>query len=104
MNKQKVNQAIKDGDLITYNQVFDSYSQKDQQQILSKAKYLQVAMAIRALRKSAKLSQQNLASKMQVKREFISRMESGQQNITLETLYRVADATNKHLQIKFTPD
>jgi len=38
---------------------------------------------------------------MKVKREFITRIESGEQNITIETLNRVAEATGKEFEFHF---
>lgn len=46
-------------------------------------------MELKKLRKWLKISQEELAQKMKVKREFIARIESGEQNITIETLNRV---------------
>ena len=100
MNK-KINQAIKTGALTDFNQLFSGYSRKKQQKILQRAKYLQAAIAIKDLRKKLQLSQQKLAHKMKVKREFISRIETGQQNITLETLYRISAATGKEFHFNF---
>ena len=59
------------------------------------------AMELRKMRRKLRLSQAQLARKMNVKREFISRIESGRQNITLETLYRIAEATGKKFEIQF---
>ena len=97
----KIKAAIKKGDLIPYEKIFDSYSKKDQRDILRQARYLRMAMALRKLRRQLKISQAKLANKMQVKREYIARAESGQQNVTLETLYRIAEATGKDFQFQF---
>ncbi len=58
-------------------------------------------MELRRLRRNARISQAMLARKMKVKREFISRIESGTQNITLDTLYRVGEAMGKKLHLAF---
>jgi len=58
-------------------------------------------MEVRRLRRKSKLSQAQLARKMHVKREFLSRIESGRQNITLETLYRIAEAVGKEFKFSF---
>ncbi|MDP6571429.1 MAG: helix-turn-helix transcriptional regulator [Patescibacteria group bacterium] len=58
-------------------------------------------MKLRRLRRDAKISQEKLAKKMNVKREFVSRIESGRQNITIDTLYRVAEAMGKELHFAF---
>ena len=97
----KIKAALKRGDLIDYDEIFASYPKKRQAEILKQARYLQVAMALRKLRRKLKISQAKLAKKMQVKREYIARAESGQQNVTLETLYRVAEATGKNFDFQF---
>jgi plasmid maintenance system antidote protein VapI len=106
MNKQtistnKIKKAISRGDLIPYADIFSSYSPQKQQEIVSRAKYIKAAMELKKLRNAMKISQSLLAQKMNVKREFITRIESGQQNITIETLYRVAEATGKNLEFHF---
>lgn len=100
MNR-KISQAIKSGDLVKYNELFASYSKKRQQEILKRARYLKAAMELKKLRKQLKISQNELARKMKVKREFITRIESGEQNITIETLNRIAEATGKEFEFHF---
>src|SRR3990167_5108200 len=100
MNR-KINQAVKRGDLVDYANLFASYSAKRQQEILKRARYLKAAMELKKLRKQLKISQNELARKMKVKREFISRIESGEQNITIETLNRIAEATGKEFEFHF---
>lgn len=97
----KIKQAIKRGDLVAYTDLFSGYPQKRQQEILKKARYLKAAMELKKLRKDLKISQNELARKMKVKREFITRIESGEQNITIETLNRVAEATGKEFEFHF---
>lgn len=104
MNKKlpkKIQQAIVKGELIPYERVFHAYSRKDQKEILEKTHYLKAAIELRQLRRRLRLSQDQLAKKMSVRREFISRIESGRQNVTLETLYRIADAAGKELHLTF---
>lgn len=97
----KINKAVKRGELIDYNDLFAGYSQKRQQEILKRARYLKTAMELKKLRVKLKISQQQLASKMKVKREFITRIESGEQNITIETLNRIAEATGQEFEFHF---
>lgn len=104
MNKKypiKIEEAIKRGDLIPQEVVFNSFSRKSQEKIMQKVRYLKAAMELRKLRKALHFSQNDLARKMSVKREFISRIESGKQNVTLDTLYRVAEVTGKNLKLMF---
>lgn len=97
----KIKRALKRGDLIDYDKLFASYPKEKQGRIRKKARYLILAVEVRRVRKKLKISQEELARKMDVKREFVSRLESGRQNITLETLYRIAEATGKDFEFKF---
>lgn len=98
---KKIADAIKRGDLIPYEKIWKTYSKAKQERILEGARYLKAAIEMRKLRKALRLSQGQLAKKMSVKREFISRIESGTQNVTLDTLYRVAEVTGKNLRLMF---
>ena len=98
---KKIDEAVKRGDLVAYGDLFASYSEKRQQEILKRARYLKAAMELKKLRKDLNISQKELARKMKVKREFITRIESGEQNITIETLNRVAEATGKEFEFHF---
>jgi HTH-type transcriptional regulator / antitoxin HipB len=98
---KKIQDAIDRGDLIPHEQVWNSYSKKEQEEIKERTRYLKAAMELRRVRKQLHLSQQELAKKMSVKREFISRIESGKQNVTLDTLYRIAEVTGKQFRLSF---
>jgi len=100
MNR-KIKQAVKRGELVDYTDLFASYSKKRQQEILKRARYLKAAMELKKLRKQLRISQNELARKMKVKREYITRIESGEQNITIETLNRIAEATGKEFEFRF---
>jgi len=100
MNR-KISQAFQNGDLVAYSDLFAGYSKKRQDEILKRARYLKAAIELKKLRKELKISQEELARKMKVKREFIARIESGEQNITIETLNRVAEATGKEFEFYF---
>jgi DNA-binding XRE family transcriptional regulator len=97
----KLTKAIKKGDLIDYADLFAKYPKKRQQEILKRARYLKAAIELRRLRKQLKISQNELARKMKVKREFITRIETGEQNITLATLNRIAEATGREFECHF---
>jgi len=104
MNKRfpkKIQQAIDKRDLIPREEILRGYSKKDREEIAEKARYLKAAMELRKIRKQLHLSQEELAKKMSVKREFISRIESGRQNVTLDTLYRIAEVTGKEFHLSF---
>jgi DNA-binding XRE family transcriptional regulator len=97
----KVKKALKEGRLIDYDKLFASYPKEYQDEIKKRARFIMARMEIRKLRKEKGFSQEQLAKKMNVKREFVSRIESGVQNITLETLFRIAQATGKEFKFSF---
>lgn len=98
---QKIREAIRRGDLIPREKVLASFTAEEQEEIREIAQQIKLAMRLRRLRKKLKLSQENLAKKMDVKREFISRIESGEQNVTLQTLYKIAEATGREFHFGF---
>lgn len=100
MNK-KMKQALDKKELVDFDQLFKKFDVEKQKKILSRARYLKAAIVLRKLRQKLNISQEYLAKKMKVEREFVSRIESGRQNITLETLYRIAEATNKEFVLHF---
>jgi DNA-binding XRE family transcriptional regulator len=97
----KIKQAEKEGKLIDYNKLFASYPKEYQDRIKEESKFIMAKMEIIKVRRSSNLSQSALAKKMNVKREFISRIESGNQNITLATLLKIATATGKEFKFSF---
>lgn len=97
----KIKKALKEGRLIDYDKLFASYPKEYQEEIKKRARFIMARMEIRKLRRTKRLSQEELAKKMNVKREFISRIESGTQNITLETLFKIAQATGKEFKFSF---
>ncbi len=54
----------------------------------------EVASAIIAARSQANLTQKELAELMSAKQSLIARLEAGEQNTTIKTLNRIAQATN----------
>ena len=63
--------------------------------------FVSMAMEIRRLRFNTKTSQVELARRMKVKREFISRIEGGKQNMTLITIIKIAQAIGKEFKFSF---
>jgi len=61
----------------------------------------EIASAIIAARSSANLTQKELAELMSTKQSLIARLEAGEQNTTIKTLNRIAQATNTRLHISF---
>ena len=62
---------------------------------------LRVALLITELRKRKHVTQVELAKALETNQSAIARIESGKENVTLDTLVRVADAFDKKLRIQF---
>jgi transcriptional regulator with XRE-family HTH domain len=62
-----------------------------------------IAAALIDARTKAGLTQQELANRMSTKQAFIARLEGGNQNTTIKTLERLAEATGLQLTIRFDP-
>jgi len=54
-----------------------------------KAKYFIISESLKAARREAKLTQEQLAEKVGTKKSYISRLENGNCDIQLSTLYRI---------------
>ena len=65
-------------------------------------KQLEIAYQILKLRKQKKLSQAQLAKKLGTKQSNIARMETGQQNFSIEMLNNIARALKVDLSIKLS--
>jgi len=66
----------------------------------SEAEY-QMQKAIIAARGEAGMTQEELAKAAGMKREAISRLEAGNANPTIKTIYRIARATGKRVELRF---
>ena len=62
---------------------------------------LKIACQILLLRKKKKMSQAVLAKKIGTKQSNIARMETGQQNFSIDTLQKIAQVFNRDLKISF---
>jgi len=64
-------------------------------------KQLEIAYQILLLRKEKKMSQAVLAKKIGTKQSNIARMEAGDQNFSINTLQKIAQAFNQDLKVSF---
>ena len=58
---------------------------------------------VAAARKRAHLTQDQLAKRLKTDQKAIWRLEAGQQNATVDMLWRIAAATNSDLRMDFVP-
>lgn len=61
---------------------------------------LKLAYAMVELRKKQNLSQQEVARRLGTTQSVVARMEAGEQNFTVNTLQKIADAFRKQLKIE----
>jgi len=60
-----------------------------------------VALEITKAREAEKMTQGDLANAIKTKQQTVSRIERGAQNVTIETLDRIAKALGRDLQVRF---
>ena len=61
---------------------------------------LKVALEVGKAREAARMTQGELAKALKTKQQTISRIENGAQNVTIETLDRIARALKGSLQVR----
>ena len=62
---------------------------------------LEIAYKISQLREKKHFSQKELAKKLDTTQSVIARIESGQQNLTADSLHKIASVFNKRVKIDF---
>lgn len=62
---------------------------------------LKVALEIAKAREAEQMTQEELAEALKTKQQTVSRIERGAQNVTIETLDRIAKALGRDLQVRF---
>jgi len=90
--------------------VYPSFEQYLAQQMKNKAfrrvyeeesHRLEIAYKILQLRKKHRLSQRELARKLDTTQSVVARIETGQQNLTTDTLQKIASVFDRDLRIEF---
>lgn len=61
-----------------------------------------LGVEIRHLRKKAGFTQEELAKKLHTQKSAISRIENQSEDIRISTLFKIAAALGKHVEIKFS--
>ncbi|MEI7424979.1 MAG: helix-turn-helix transcriptional regulator [Candidatus Staskawiczbacteria bacterium] len=86
---------------------FDDYLKKELKNPEFKRQYdeygrqFEIAYQILQLRKKKKVSQAQLAKKIGTKQSNIARMESGQQNFSVDILGKIAEALGCNVKVMF---
>lgn len=87
MKKVELNN-VKDFDELL-NQKYGKVGEETRDQFDEKAQYFVISEMLKAARKEANLTQEQLAQKVGTKKSYISRLENGKCDIQLSTLYRI---------------
>ena len=74
---------------------------KSRSEFKQKAQAFMVAELVKEARKKAKLTQEELAEKVQLKRPHISRIERAETDVRISTLHKIALGLGGHLSISF---
>jgi len=98
MNKSKKNKAMIDFQDILKKELKNPEFKKHYNE---SGKQLEIAYQILKLRKQRKISQAQLAKKIGTKQSNIARIEAGQQNFSIDTLEKIAEALNCELKVNF---
>jgi len=84
---------------ISYDQFFSDLTPEEQEWVEKEARYYILLQDIRKERKAKGLTQQQLATKVHMPRTMITKIESGNRNVTLDTLMQIAQAMGKSLTV-----
>ena len=69
----------------------------------TRRKLAEIGELVRSARERARISQEELAEKIQMRRENVIRIEKGRANVTVETLLRLASGLGLDLRVAFRP-
>ncbi len=101
INKSMNNKKLKPTDFQEYlkeqlkDPEFKKYYEEEERK-------LEIAYQVLQLRKRKRMSQAALARKIGTKQSNIARIESGQQNLTIEMLEKIARALDRNLKVSFS--
>jgi ribosome-binding protein aMBF1 (putative translation factor) len=84
---------------ISYEQFFSDLTPEEQEWVEREARYYILLQDIRKQRKAKGLTQQQLATKVNMPRTMITKIESGNRNVTVDTLMQIAQAMGKKLVV-----
>jgi len=62
---------------------------------------LRIALEVTKAREAKKMSQRELAEALKTKQQTVSRIERGAQNVTIETLDKIARVLGRDLEVRF---
>ncbi len=83
------------------NRKYGSPGTERRSEFRQKAQAFMVAELVKDARKKAKLTQEELAQKVHLKRPHISRIERAETDVKISTLHKIAQGLGGHLTISF---
>ncbi len=83
------------------NRKYGERGTESRSEFSQKAQAYMVAELVKEARKKAKLTQEELAQKVQLKRPHISRIERAETDVRISTLHKIAQGLGGHLLISF---
>lgn len=86
---------------ISHKEVLKKYTKEERKQIKMEAKYFSLLNCVRVVRSNSDITQVELSRRSGIPRETISKIESGNRNVTIGKLVKLADALGKTLEIRF---
>lgn len=90
------------GRTIAWQKVYDQIADQLGVQNNALPERMNVAQQIKDIRIKLGLSQEELAKRLGVIQQFVSKMETGRENLTVDSLKRVADIFGKKLNIRIS--
>ncbi len=112
LSEEKIKKGLEDGTLIDFRDIlnerlkdpdYKARFEKIYQEELEENRLLirnRLARKIKKARKLAGVTQEELARRMKTKKSYISALESGKQNISVEYVVKIATALNRQVEIK----
>ena len=76
------------------------FTKEEKETIEREKRYLRVLMDLKTKRKKIGLTQEELANRADLPRTTITKIESGNRNVTVDTLMNIASAMGKTLEIR----
>jgi len=87
VNKEKIINAKNFDELLDIK--YGNIGTEERDMFEEKAQYFVISEVLKAARKEANMTQEQLARKVGTKKSYISRLENGKCDIQLSTLYRI---------------
>lgn len=85
---------------VSFDEIYNSMPEERKRDIEARRKYYQALFSLRETRKKLGLSQEELSTKSGIPRPTISKIESGDRNVGIETLMSLAKAMGKQVEIR----